>query len=256
MFAKKIDKELILAAYRKSERRIFFLDYDGTLVPFMDRPQDSNLDPEIRSIITRLINEPRNRIYIISGRDKLFLEQQFHDIRVGLIAEHGFLIKETGENWAPQNNINNGWTKEVKEILQRFTEQVRGSFIEEKESSVAYHFRTAEYPTENKTLPLLRKELKKFQQDHPGLEVMSGHKVVELKPAGYNKGITAARILSGMNWDFILAAGDDFSDEQLFVKMPGEAFTIKIGTSKTSARYFISSRDNFTEFLSEICEIA
>ena len=250
----KIDRPSILVAYRIAEKRILFLDFDGTLVPFSDLPGNSKLDEEVRTIIINLSLDQKNHIYIISGRDRGFLTKQFIGLRVGLIAEHGFRIKESDGNWLPGNPVDNTWKKTVKTLFHEFSNLYPGSFTEEKESSIAYHYRTAGKKAGSKVISVIRKEFLILKQQYPGLELLDGNKVVEIKPSNYNKGRIASAILRAGNFDFIMAAGDDLTDESLFSEIAPGSFTIKIGHSLTCARYYIRDQKKFIKFLKELAQ--
>jgi len=245
----ELNRTLILKAYKKAKKRILFLDYDGTLVPFSDLPRDSKLGKEIRNILINLSQDQKNRIYIISGRDRVFLTNQFRGLQIGLIAEHGYLVKEADRDWQMTVSLDNTWKITFSKLFQEFSLLYPGSFIEEKESSVAYHFRTADKKVGSKVRPDIRKYLIILQQQYPRLELLDGNKVYEIKPESFNKGKTASAILRKENFDFILAAGDDLTDEHLFAEFPHKAFTIKVGSPPTLAQFYISGQNEFIEFL-------
>jgi len=248
----KIDRALIFSAYRNAGKRVLFLDYDGTLVPFHDLPGASMLNEDARKIIVTLSEDPRNSIYIISGRTREFLAGQFEGLRVGLIAEHGFLVRGVKGGWAETVSVGKTWKKAVANFFYGFTLLYPGSFIEEKESSVAYHYRTAKRNTGHKVKPVIKRQFALLQKQFPGLELLNGNKVIEVKPESYNKGRTAARILQTGNYNFILAAGDDLTDEQLFHELPEGTVTIKVGSPPTCARFRIASQEKFLGFLREL----
>jgi trehalose 6-phosphate synthase/phosphatase len=244
-----IERPLILEAYRKAESRILFLDYDGTLVPFKDRPEDSDLDTETHEILSVLSLDPRNRIYIISGRDKGFLTSQFRGVSVGLVAEHGFLLKETDGDWIRNRILDNTWKNDIGKQFEALTIQFPGSFTEEKEASVAFHYRTAGKNTGSRIRRAIRKKFQLFSEQYPGLVLLDGDNILEIKPCSYNKGTVASSIVNKGTFDFILAAGDDLTDEDLFKELVKGTFTIKIGTSPTSARFYIPVQEEFVGLL-------
>ncbi len=75
-FVKEIESHLILN-YQKSNKRIMLIDYDGTLIPFNDVPNDAVPDDELIRIISSIIEDERNDLIIISGREKAFHEKHF-----------------------------------------------------------------------------------------------------------------------------------------------------------------------------------
>ena len=246
------DGSPITEAYRTASRRILFLDYDGTLVPFNDRPGKSKLPPQVRDLLGILANDSRNMIFIISGRAREFLDRQFRGLGVGLVAEHGYRYREPGRKWSPGGPLSTGWRIPILETFRELTGRFPGSFIEEKESSVAYHFRTAGVHIEQKVLPVIRESFGEIHKRYTDLEKLEGHKIVEIKSRLYNKGSIASELASREPYDFILAAGDDVTDETLFTGLAPDAFTIKIGSPKTSARFRTGNPEGFIDFLGEL----
>jgi trehalose 6-phosphate synthase/phosphatase len=249
-----IDPPLILQAYREAEKRILFLDYDGTLVAFNDRPSESVMVDRTRKIIQNLLNDVKNNVYIISGRDRQFLDNQFTNMRIGLIAEHGFQVKEPFSKWVQTTSIDTRWKEDVLAVLQEASDHYPGTFVEEKESAVVFHYRTALNVMSKKIRDHLKMEFLSIVIKHPGIVMMGGDKVIEIKPELFNKGSVADRILSKGKHDFILAAGDDYTDELLFARLPNDAFTIKIGKQPTRARFLIRKQEEFLKFLEQVAE--
>jgi trehalose 6-phosphate synthase/phosphatase len=246
---------MILKAYNAAEKRLLFLDYDGTLVPFSDLPEEARLGAEARRIIVNLSSDMRNCIFIISGRPKEFLNEQFHGMNVGLVAEHGFLIKAANGEWMSTSPVGMAWKDSIRSILQEFIIQFPGSVIEEKEVSIAYHYRILGREVGRKLRSTIRKLTSQFHLQFPDLEVLAGNNVLEVKPKCYNKGLAASAILRTGNFDFILAAGDDVTDEQLFTVVDSVGFTIKIGRSPTIARNRVNSQEHFIDFLKELIQL-
>jgi trehalose 6-phosphate synthase/phosphatase len=250
-----MDRFLIFEAYKSAEKRLLFLDYDGTLVPFSDLPEDSRLDNEVRRILVNLSSDVKNRIFIISGRQRKFLEEQFYGLNIGLIAEHGLMIKVANGDWMETIQIDLTWKDVFKSIFLEFIVLYPGSFIEEKESSIAYHYRTLGWDVGRKVRPVIRKKVLQFQIQFPYLELLEGNHVIEVKPSCYNKGLAAVAILRKGNFDFILAAGDDLTDEQLFIAVNPVGFTLKIGRAPTMAQNRVNSQEQFIDFLKELKQL-
>lgn len=74
---------------------------------------------------------------------------------------------------------------------------------------------------------------------HTELQVLEGHKVIEVKAGPFSKGQAIRKWLEGKRWEFILACGDDRTDEDMFRTLPQEAWTIKVGQGHTQARFFL-----------------
>ena len=245
-------KEDIINDYHKTKNRIFFLDYDGTLVGFKKNPADAKPDQELYSILNKLSANTQNSVVIISGRDKETLGNWFDkDWNISFIAEHGVWFKNPGENWSMLEQIDNEWKTPVQPILEFYVDQTPGSFIENKNFSLVWHYRKAD-----PDLGIQRAwELKDQLMDlisNLNLQIMDGDKVIEIKYSGINKGKAATYKIGDEKFDFIFAIGDDWTDEYTFEAMPDTAYTIKVGTKNTKARLYIESVDDVRELLHQI----
>ena len=83
------------------------------------------------------------------------------------------------------------------------------------------------------------------------MQVLEGNKVVEIKNAGVNKGKATQSWLNEDNWDFILAIGDDHTDEDTFKVLPPTAYTVKVGLQNTDARFNVVSVEEVRMLLKE-----
>ncbi|UOQ52110.1 bifunctional alpha,alpha-trehalose-phosphate synthase (UDP-forming)/trehalose-phosphatase [Hymenobacter cellulosivorans] len=227
--------------FEKAPRRLLFLDYDGTLAPFTKNPQHARPDDELRHLLRALSAEPRNRVVIISGRDRNTLFSWLGDLPLDFITEHGVWLRASGEDqdWAMLQPMTNTWKQEIRPIMELLVSRTAGSFIEEKEYSLVWHYRRADVELGAVRARELTSHLN-FLASNTDLQVLEGNKVVEIKNAGVNKGAAAARWLATYPADFILAIGDDRTDEDTFQAMPEDAYTVKVGeTGRSFARFHI-----------------
>jgi trehalose 6-phosphate synthase/phosphatase len=81
--------------------------------------------------------------------------------------------------------------------------------------------------------------------------MMDGNKVVEIRLAGYDKGFAATKFLKETRFDFLLAIGDDKTDEDLFRVLPPDAFTLKVGLVPSLAKYNLKNQPDVSALLSE-----
>lgn len=246
----------LLESYARSAKRLFLLDYDGTLVPFNKNPLAAVPGEQLLTILEKLVAETENTIYIVSGRDSQILEQWFGHLPIGLIAEHGAMAKAPGAAWIIENIPEKGnWQNKIETLMDTFSLKCAGSFIERKEFSVAWHYRNAEIAEGYLRAKELYGALLKATA-LMGLEVINGHKVVEVRKKGINKGLAVGRLVEANDFDFILCLGDDQTDEDMFVKlaeMPN-AFTIKVGIEASFAKYNLQTSYLVQSLLQTIIE--
>ena len=180
----------LVAQFKQAERRAIFLDYDGTLVGFKNDPQAAKPDEELHRLLTKLEDDPRNVVTIISGRDRETLVKWLGEHKVNLIVEHGVWLRNLGEDWQMLDNINSHWKPDIRPLLESFVDRTPGTFIEEKNYSLVWHYRRAEPEQGDLRANELKEELLTLTANH-NLEIMEGNKVIEVKAGGVNKGLAA-----------------------------------------------------------------
>ncbi len=242
MQTRKMDElslQKMLKKFSDANQRLLFLDYDGTLTGFNPDPRDAKPDKELRDILTRLSKEEKNKVVVISGRDKGTLEEWIGDLKVDIIAEHGVWMREHGKEWQTLVAMKSDWKNEILPVLELYVNRTPGSFIEEKDYSLVWHYRKVETGLGELRTRELTSHLK-YLSSNSNLQVLEGDMVVEIKDREVNKGRTAAQWLQKFDQDFTLAVGDDFTDEDTFKVMPKEAYTIKVGRKNSAARYSVN----------------
>jgi trehalose 6-phosphate synthase/phosphatase len=244
----------IIADYHNADRRILFLDYDGTLVPFAKYPELATIDRRTLGIIKKLSNDTKNQVVIISGREKKFLEMQFADINVNLIAEHGFYCRKGNGEWEATINTETNWKEAILPIMDEYVNRCNGTFIEEKTGSIAWHYRNADSDFALLRLHELKDDLSEIIRHKSDFEILEGHKVLEVKSGKYDKGQAANAMVANEKYNFILAAGDDKTDEFLFKALPDTTCSIRIGLNPSFAKYNIIEISSFLNLLERLAE--
>ncbi|WP_081211569.1 bifunctional alpha,alpha-trehalose-phosphate synthase (UDP-forming)/trehalose-phosphatase [Salegentibacter sediminis] len=228
----------ILDTYKNAKRRILFLDYDGTLVDFTDKPEKAKPDKELIELISKLNKGNKTDVVLISGRDKHTLGNWWSETNVELISEHGVWMRKQNSEWELSENVKNDWMEAVRPVIENFVDRTPGTFIEDKNYSLAWHYRKADPELGEMRANELSSVLKELISNH-GLSVLEGNKVLEIKSSDVNKGKAAGKKLVGNEYDFIFAIGDDWTDEYLFRELPEDAYTVKVGIKNTSAQYYV-----------------
>ncbi len=247
----KVETEII-TQYRKADSRILFLDYDGTLVGFKNNPMKASPDEELMQTLEALASQANTELVLISGRDKETFDQWFPGKPFSMVTEHGVWSKKPGqEEWKLLEYISSDWKMLVRPVLEFFADRTPGTFIEEKNYSLVWHYRNTDQELGLQRAIELKDELNSLLSNF-NLEIMEGNKVIEVKNSGINKGKAAARFLRNREYGFILAAGDDWTDEYLFQELPNETISIKVGAAKTRARYSYADFRNMRNLLNQL----
>lgn len=241
----------IIRRYRKSTKRHLFLDYDGTLVPFSKHPKLAVPNEELIHLLRRIAADENTHVTIISGRDSVTLEEWFNDLPVNLVAEHGASIRRKHGTWIHQREVDQSWKPIVRPTMELYTQRSPGSFVEEKIHTLAWHYRNV--------LPELgfirsRELLDNLHHlvRNTSLQVIDGNRVIEVRISGVDKGSVAKKLLEDEKYDFIMAVGDDKTDEDMFRALADIAVTVKIGTGHTAAQYNLSNQQEVINLLNQL----
>ena len=243
MFSRRLGSRLageLVGKYKSAARRLFLLDYDGSLVSFKDNPGDLKPDRRLRSALRTLSSSGKNELVIISGRDRKTLAGWLGDVTNGLAAEHGLWIRR--REWKKIDFVSDGWKEEIRPILEVFVDRTPGSLVEEKDFSLAWHYRKVDPALSGVRVGELKDMLSHITANME-IGVLEGNKVIEIKGSFINKGKAASHWLRARKWDFILSVGDDWTDEDIFEQLPEDAYSIKVGFGASKARYRVSSTD-------------
>lgn len=247
----------LLDNYRKAKNRLLLLDYDGTLMPFASTPGAAIPGEDLLQLLRKL-QSYKNTIYLISGRNSDWLDQWFgqYDFDLNIVAEHGARFKPAGRHWTNEVAVQNEWKEPVKRIMEAYVNRCVNSFIEEKDFSVVWHYRNAN-PDQGKLYAAeLMNELNEFTRNQE-IKVFSGKKIVEVKLNGIDKGSAVKKILSTGHFDFILAVGDDYTDEDMFKLLAHKenSYTIKVGNEASYASYNLYTPQMVVSLLEKISYI-
>jgi trehalose 6-phosphate synthase/phosphatase len=241
---------MLVQHYRSAPKRALLLDYDGTLVPFADKPRLAKPDKALLSMLDELARDPANDLLIVSGRSRVDLQEWFGHLPVALAAEHGIWLRRRDAEWTQLRTVTSEWKESIRPILQLFVDRLPGALLEEKEYSLAWHYRKSDPDEANLRAKDLLDDLADYTRNID-VQVLEGNKVLEVRNTGVSKGTAAVEWLTGRDPDFILAIGDDWTDEDLFRALPPSAYSVRVGLANTAARYYLASHVAVRRLLKE-----
>ncbi|MBM2840031.1 MAG: trehalose-6-phosphate synthase [Bacteroidetes bacterium] len=241
-FLDSAHKQELFNDYTRADSRLLMLDYDGTLVHFVDEPGMAIPDAQILAILERLSSVPTNHVVILSGRDRHTLGEWLGHLNLTLVAEHGGWVRRRDDREWNQTTTppSDAWKKDIRPILELFVGRIPGSMIEEKDYSLVWHYRKAENESASLAARELLDTLSTFLANLH-IQVLPGNKTIEVRTMGIGKGVFYTNSLSTSPAQFILAIGDDWTDEDLFAVIPSTAYSIKVAPRISKARYNLKS---------------
>ncbi|MBE0676051.1 MAG: bifunctional alpha,alpha-trehalose-phosphate synthase (UDP-forming)/trehalose-phosphatase [Bacteroidales bacterium] len=237
----------IAASFSKATKKLVILDYDGTLVPFNSDPALALPDESLKELLISLAGTSGVDMAIVSGRNSEFLQSIFGDLSITLFAEHGALRRVNGR-WEDVYRKDLSWQPEIVRIMQEVTDSTPGSYLERKKTALVWHYRnTDKWLADLRAAQLVNKLI--YPCTRRQLHLMRGEKIIEVKPSEYTKGSTIRNFYQFSNYDFILAGGDDTTDEDMFDVLPKEAVTVKVGKPSEKSKYTIRDNSEFIKLL-------
>jgi trehalose 6-phosphate synthase/phosphatase len=240
-------------AIAAGKRIALFLDYDGTLREIEREPGAAKPNPALENLLRRLSQQSNVDVTILSGRSQEDLEAFLGAYPFRLIAEHGATWRAPGKKqWERlDNNVNYAWKEKLLPILRIYEQATLGSAVEEKHSSIVWHYRKADEEFGDWKANQLTEELSALTANHP-IKVRQGKKIVEVTATLNNKGAAVARVLEQNDYEVILCAGDDLPDESMFDLNVPRMLTIKVGSGPTQARFRVTEPAAFRKLLEDL----
>ena len=254
-----------LAQRLAGKRQAVFLDYDGTLTPIRDRPQDAVISDGMREAVRRLAECVP--VVVVSGRDRTVVQQLMGLDNLIVAGDHGFDI------WSPTGGAiereegasSGGLLQEVEAQLHAELATIPGALLEPKKRSLAVHFRLV--PEGQR--PRIKQIVDAILSEHPELKVMPGKMVFEIQPRlDWNKGKAVLYLLKALNLDqddvVPIYLGDDITDEDAFRALAGRGIGIFVGSADdpetagrtTTADYVLNTIGEVEEFLNRLAALS
>uniref|UniRef100_A0A0E0M0M5 alpha,alpha-trehalose-phosphate synthase (UDP-forming) n=1 Tax=Oryza punctata TaxID=4537 RepID=A0A0E0M0M5_ORYPU len=268
---RRLSLEHFVSSYKKTNRRLIFMDYDGTLVP----QSSVNKVPsaELISILTSLCNDPKNCVFIVSGRDRTTLSEWFTSCdKLGIAAEHGYFIRWNKEGeWKTSSSAQDcEWKNIAEPIMEVYKETTDGSSIETKESGLVWHYQDADHDFGSCQAKELVSHLERVLANEP-VVVKRGHQIVEVKPQGVSKGMVVDTVIRTLinnenAPDFLMCIGNDRSDEDMFESIneavsrsvfptAPDVFACSVGQKASKAKYYVDGCSEVIRLLKGVTAI-
>jgi len=244
----------LVERYRTAGRRLLLLDYDGTLVPFVPRPEAARPSLELIRTLEQLSVHDRTDLVLVSGRPREVLDAWFAVPTINLVAEHGAWMKRAvGGQWRMMRPLRNEWKQQIMPILRRASDRLPGAFVEEKEYTLVWHYRQADPELGAVRAKELVESLVQFTANMD-VVVAAGHRVVEVRDSAMSKAHAALEFLALGPYDLVLAIGDDATDEDMFRVLPKPAYTIRVGITGTHARFNLAGYEDVIRLLERLVD--
>ncbi|RKY36317.1 MAG: trehalose-phosphatase [Candidatus Omnitrophota bacterium] len=238
------------------KKPVFFLDYDGTLTPIVDRPELALISDEMRNLV-KLVSQ-KFTTAIVSGRMREDVENLLGIEGLFYAGSHGFDILGNGVTMLhPQAQQAIAVIDKIIPALLKQIGNIKGVIIEQKKFSVAVHYRLVD----TEYLARIKDIVNKVVQENNSLRLMHGKKVFEILPAiEWNKGMALRWIMQALNitWDkyVMVYIGDDTTDEDAFRMVRGRGCGILVSDApkSSSAQFYLSSPEEVKKMFELLLE--
>jgi trehalose 6-phosphate phosphatase len=223
-----------LAELAETRRLLIALDFDGTLAPEVDDPEKARATPEARRAVERLIELPRTRVALVSGRSLKDLEQVApFDDRVLLVGSHGIELRLD----EPDDVLDlDAGEREQLDVLGQMLDQIADTldsvWVEEKPAGFALHTRLA---TDRHSRFAHLVAVNELKAEAPEAKVRLGKNVIEFSVRSTTKGEAVEHLRRYTRATAVFYAGDDVTDEDAFVALTADDLGVKSGDGPTAA---------------------
>jgi len=145
--------------------------------------------------------------------------------------------------------IPGNWKERLLPVLELFADRLPGSTVEQKEYSLVWHYRGAD-PEQGEPFAHELVDNLNALTGNVDIQVMQANKAIEVRIAGINKGTVARDLIAEGAYEFILAIGDDRTDEDMFAVLPDRAYSVKVGAAHSHAKYTCRNVEDVHRMLS------
>ncbi len=241
----------------KKKKPAFFLDYDGTLTPIVQRPEDAKISDEMRETLKELAKH--YAVAIVTGRDKEDVRNFIRLDELIYSGSHGYVTEGPDGLYMEHEQskeIVNKLDKVEQDLHDLLDGQAEGVQIDRKRYAIALHYRNASQDD----VPFVFKLVDKMLEKYTGLKTGEGKMVVEIKPdIDWHKGKAVLWIYESLGLDkddevIPVYIGDDVTDEDAFraIKDFGLGILVENHGQETEASYSLKNVFQVRAFFEEI----
>jgi trehalose 6-phosphate synthase/phosphatase len=271
---KKLNLKQIEQDYEKSNKRLLFFDYEGTLPSAYQNSEfvSKGAPPstEIINLLKGLTADKRNKVFIVAGKGPDTLKEWFGGVKdLGLAAEHGFMYSVNRQGLDKWKRIikkyDNEWIKNCSDIISPYVERCEGSFLDIKESSIVWQYTDCDQELGKQFVSAMSSELDNIINKY-NLKIVNGKGFMEIIALGVNKGYFVGYkikefIKNKKSLDFILCIGDDTSDEKMFNYLDtkkeailkyckkAKIYSVIVGKKPSKANFYVEKPKNVQEII-------
>jgi len=232
----------------------YFFDIDGTLVEIAEHPAEVELDRDLRGLIRLLHRRTGGAVALISGRSISEVDRLFPETRLPAAGQHG-IERRDARGRTFRHEFSGELLARAHDRLRGIVAKYPGLMLEDKGLSVALHYRQAPHLA-GYSHWLLRSMLSEVG---PAFTIQTGKRVVELKPAGMDKGVAVMEFMNEKPFAGRLPVfvGDDRTDEFGFAmvnEMGGHS--MKVGAGPTAATWRLRGVGAVRSWLESGLEVA
>lgn len=302
-----LDIAAVNKAYRNARHRLILLDWGGTLVAEHDKNDKLHAyelaqgrvsrgapSEALKEILESLCADIKNEVFVVSGKELHSVTEAFADVKnLGLAAEHGYYFRWPRDETSSQAVENNRavptkakwqsispvgdqlWKETAKKMMDLYVQRTNGAYVEQKGNALIWQFRDADLEFGFLQSKELEEHLKDFLSGY-NIEVLRGGGVsdgyIEVRPAGLSKGLFLVHALEIMkaldkNVDFVMAIGDDSSDEPMFEEISrlnnasggdenSNFFSVTVGKKPSAARSYVDDPSAVMDVLQTLSKSA
>jgi trehalose 6-phosphate phosphatase len=225
-------------------------DFDGTLAPIVERPEDAAALPGVDQLLVQIAAAANTTVAVVSGRALADLQ-----VLTGL-ADPVVLIGSHGSEFAggfaePVTAEQSELMTELDRTLSGIVDGVDGALLERKPISVAVHVRKAARPDAEAVLAAVRSG----PAEWPGIHATAGKEVLELAVQRVDKSSAIEAVRRALPDAVAMFVGDDVTDERAFKALPATDITVKVGDGETAAHYRVASPEAVRALLALVAAI-